>query len=47
MAAARRAAIEQQRTGETAGITWEDKNGRWHQEVSRGDDRPITEVDDS
>jgi len=39
-AAARRAALEQQRPGETAGISWEDAGGRWHEEVSAGDDRP-------
>jgi Uncharacterized protein conserved in bacteria (DUF2188) len=44
-AAARRAAIEQQRPGETTGISWEDKDGRWHEEVSRGDDRPETDVE--
>lgn len=46
LAAAKRAAIEQQRPGETAGITYEDERGRWHFEVSRGDDRPVTEVED-
>ena len=43
-AAARRAAIEQQRPGETAGISWEDAGGRWHEEVDPGDDRPQTDV---
>jgi len=40
LAAARAAAMEQQQPGETAGISWEDKQGRWHEEVSKGDDRP-------
>ena len=44
LSAARRAAQEQQRPGETAGISWEDKQGRWHEEVAKGDDRPITDV---
>ena len=42
--AAARAAREQRAPGEDVGITWEDKDGRWHQEVSDGDDRPVTEV---
>jgi hypothetical protein len=44
-AAARQAAVEQQRPGESAGITWEDAGGRWHEEVSGGDDRPQTDVE--
>jgi hypothetical protein len=44
-AAARRAALEQQRPGETAGISWEDSRGKWHEEVSRGDDRPQADVE--
>ncbi len=44
-AAARRAALEQQRPGETAGISWEDARGKWHEEVSRGDDRPQADVE--
>ena len=42
--AARRAAGEQRLSGDTAGISWEDPNGRWHEELSVGDDRPETEV---
>lgn len=42
--AAKRAAIEQQRPGDSAGIVYEDDTGRWHFEVSRGDDRPETAV---
>ena len=44
-AAARRAAGEQRVSGETVGITWEDENGNWREEVDEGDDRPITEVE--
>jgi hypothetical protein len=43
--AAVRAAQEQQRPGDSAGIEWEDERGRWHAEVARGDDRPEAEVD--
>ena len=43
--AARRTAIEQQRPGETAGISWEDAGGRWHEAVSEGDDRPEAVVE--
>lgn len=45
-AAAKRVAIEQQRPGEDVGIAWEDEKGRWHQEVSDGEDRPAVEVRD-
>jgi hypothetical protein len=44
--AAERAAREQRLPGETAGIVYEDSTGRWRAEVSDGDDRPITRVDD-
>jgi len=43
--AACRAALEQQQSGLTAGISWEDDRGRWHAEISRGDDRPAAEVE--
>jgi hypothetical protein len=43
--AAERAAQEQVVPGVTTGITYEDKDGHWHDEVSRGDDRPETEVE--
>jgi hypothetical protein len=43
--AAERAAKEQHLRGETTGITYEDKDGRWHEEVARGDDRPETDVE--
>jgi hypothetical protein len=42
--AAERAAGEQRVPGNTAGISYEDKDGRWHDELSNGRDRPITEV---
>ena len=42
--AAERVAQEQGAPGETTGISFEDKDGRWHDEVSRGDDRPETSV---
>ena len=45
LAAARRAAMEQQRPGETTGISWEDEQGRWQEEVSDGKDRPVTDVE--
>jgi hypothetical protein len=43
--AAERAAREQAVPGATTGISYEDKDGRWHDEVSRGNDRPDTEVE--
>lgn len=46
VAAARRAAGEQRAPGEDVGITYEDENGRWREELSDGDDRPETEVDE-
>jgi len=45
-AAAERAAREQEQPGETTGIEYEDAQGRWHAELSSGDDRPDAEVDD-
>jgi len=42
--AAERAAAEQAVPGETEGISFEDVEGQWHDEVSSGDDRPDTEV---
>ena len=44
--AARRAAQEQGAPGEPTGISYEDKDGRWHDELSAGDDRPETRVKD-
>lgn len=45
-AAARRVAIEQQRPGEDVGISWEDEQGRWHDELAAGRDRPEVEIED-
>jgi hypothetical protein len=44
--AAARAAGEQRVSGESAGISFEDSAGRWHDEVDAGDDRPATRVED-
>ena len=45
--AARRAAAEQRVPGHTEAIEYEDENGKWHQEVAGGGDRPDTDVEDS
>lgn len=42
---AERAAREQVVGGETTGISYEDAQGKWHDEVAQGGDRPSTEVD--
>jgi hypothetical protein len=42
--AAERAAREQVVPGVTTGISYEDKSGKWHEEVAAGDDRPETDV---
>ena len=42
--AAERVAMEQHIPGNTTAISWEDRDGRWHQELSKGDDRPETDV---
>ncbi len=44
-AAARRAAGEQRVSDEDRGISYEDSEGRWHEEVAAGDDRPTTTVE--
>ena len=46
LAAARRAAAEQRAPGEATVISWEDDQGRWHEEQSKGDDRPDTDVEE-
>jgi thioredoxin reductase (NADPH) len=43
--AAERAAKEQLVPGDTTGISYEDKQGRWHDELSKGSDRPETDVE--
>ena len=42
--AAEQAAGEQRVAGETTGISYEDKQGRWHDELAEGTDRPETDV---
>ena len=42
--AAERAAQEQVLAGETTFISYEDAEGRWHNEVAPGTDRPQTTV---
>jgi hypothetical protein len=42
--AAERAAREQIVPGETTPISYEDEDGRWHDELSAGTDRPETDV---
>ena len=42
--AAERASREQHIPGNTTAISWEDKDGHWHEELSKGDDRPETDV---
>jgi hypothetical protein len=43
--AAERAAKEQSVPGQTASISYEDPQGKWHSEVSAGDDRPQADVE--
>ncbi len=45
--AARRAAAEQRRPGQTEAIEYEDEKGKWHSELARGSDRPETDVEDN
>jgi Uncharacterized protein conserved in bacteria (DUF2188) len=42
--AAERAAREQVVSGDTTAISYEDKDGIWHDELSPGNDRPDTDV---
>jgi hypothetical protein len=42
--AARHVAREQERPGETIPILYEDEKGKWHEEVAKGNDRPIADV---
>jgi hypothetical protein len=42
--AAENASAEQQVAGSTDGISYEDAEGNWHEEVADGRDRPQTEV---
>jgi len=45
--AAKAAAAEHALAGETVPISFEDADGRWHEETADGDDRPEVEVKDS
>ncbi len=45
-AAAEIAAKEQHRGGEDVTIQYQDERGRWKTEVSKGGDRPDTDVED-
>ncbi len=45
--AAKAAATEHGLAGETVPISFEDADGRWHDETADGDDRPEVEVKDS
>ena len=42
--AAERAAAEQRLSGEDATISFQDAQGRWHEERDEGNDRPDTSV---
>ncbi len=44
-AAAGRAAREQTAPGSDAAISYEDTNGKWHEELAHGEDRPDTTVE--
>jgi hypothetical protein len=44
ISAATRAAREHKTPGEPAAIQYEDSTGRWHEEMTRGNDRPYTDV---
>ncbi len=44
LAAAKRVAAEQLVPGDTTQIEYEDELGRWHSELSEGDDRPEADV---
>jgi Uncharacterized protein conserved in bacteria (DUF2188) len=43
--AAEQAAREQLAPGESTVISYEDDRGHWHNEFSKGDDRPETDVE--
>ena len=46
-AAAKAAATEPGLSGDTVPISFEDADGRWHDETADGDDRPEVEVKDT
>jgi hypothetical protein len=41
---AKMVAAEQRVPGKTEAIEYEDSEGQWHEELARGDDRPLTDV---
>ncbi|ESQ93914.1 DUF2188 domain-containing protein [Asticcacaulis benevestitus] len=45
LAAARKVAREQTAPGSDTGISYEDTNGVWHEELAHGGDRPETSVE--
>lgn len=45
--AAKDAAARQGLSGETDGIVYQDRTGKWHEEIADGTDRPQTHVTDS
>ncbi len=45
-AAAALAAREQQTPGVSERIQYEDRSGRWHEEIAKGSDRPDADVKD-
>ena len=45
-AAAEAAATEQATPGESQVISYQDGAGQWHEEVAKGEDRPIADVTD-
>ena len=44
-AVAESAAARQRLGGATTGISYEDRQGQWHSEVAKGEDRPGTHVE--
>jgi len=44
LTAAKRVAAEQERPGDDTGIVYETADGKWHEELSDGEDRPHTHV---
>ena len=46
IAAARAIAAEQRTPGEMAAIMFETADGKWHEELADGEDRPETEVEE-
>ena len=43
--AAQVVAAEQRVPGDTTQIQYQDESGKWHSELSKGDDRPAVDVD--